>query len=446
MLAIGLLAGVAAIAVVPPFITYDGPAHYLRTVQIAEKHFRPTVYSYRQVGGEVPQRYSRFVNKLWGSYWNDRQLLNLSAWAAIAQQQPGDSDKVREEFTNVAVYSPANYLPQCLGLGVSRFFSRSPLWANRGACAGNLLLFLTLIVVALETMPGFQTSLLLIATSPLLFIQASSVSADAINFTIPICMFALVWKLRNNRLAPQPWALAALTILAFWTALLKPTQVVCIGLLCFVPTAAFGSSWRRAVWVAGTIAASGAFWFLWNRPYLNVHIAAWFEPSRPALDAQKELLLRSPQYFFEAFGRFLGRDLWPQWKALYGNVGGWVPPPIMAVLSALSYVFLLALSCESGRNSSRDLRWAVICFLHAAALLLFMAVTLWVTWSVGPNDYIRLGGRYLFLVVTLAFATCSCLAGGSFGIGRKYFLFAGLAANVAGLALILGVTAAQTLR
>ena len=71
--------------------------------------------------------------------------MTLSQWSAIARVQPGDNIRVREEFTNTAVYSPANYIPQGIAMALSRTVDGSPLWAHRAACILNLLLYLALV-------------------------------------------------------------------------------------------------------------------------------------------------------------------------------------------------------------------------------------------------------------------------------------------------------------
>ena len=71
--------------------------------------------------------------------------MTLSQWSAIARVQPGDNIRVREEFTNTAVYSPANYIPQGIAMALSRTVDDSPLWAHRAACILNLLLYLALV-------------------------------------------------------------------------------------------------------------------------------------------------------------------------------------------------------------------------------------------------------------------------------------------------------------
>ena len=86
-------------------------------------------------------------------------------------------------------------------MAFGRMTGGSPLWASRAACGLSLPFYLTLVIFALETMPRFQTGLLLIATSPLLLIQSSTLSTDGINFAVLLC----VW-LHGGAVVDQLWS------------------------------------------------------------------------------------------------------------------------------------------------------------------------------------------------------------------------------------------------
>jgi len=199
MAVVALLVGAVAIVVVPPVSTFDAPGHYFRSEVISRGHFRPTQYSDRQLGSAIATRHTRFVNTLWFNYWNLKRLMTLREWADLARIQPGDDKRVRQELTNIAVYSPANYIPQSIAMAVNRISGGSPLSGSRSACTLNLLLYIALVIFALQKLPRFQTGLLLVATSPFLLIQAATLSSDGINFAVPLCVFALVWKSPRQR-------------------------------------------------------------------------------------------------------------------------------------------------------------------------------------------------------------------------------------------------------
>jgi uncharacterized membrane protein len=447
MLVVALLVGALAIIIVPPVSTFDAPGHYFRSEVISRGHFRPIQYSERQMGSDIPARHTRFVNTLWFHYWNLKRLGTLRDWVDIAKFQPGDDKRVRQELTNIAVYSPANYIPQGIALWANRILGGSPLGGSRAACTLNLLLYIALVVFALQKVPRFQRGLLLIATSPFLLIQASTLSSDGINFAVPLCVFALVWKMRADPDVTQVnMNLAALVGLAVWTALLKPTQIICLAILLFVPESYFHSRREKALWLIATFSIAASLWSYWNTPYLDVNIAGWYDPTHPAVANQKAWLLSHPQDLLNAIKAFFSSDAFPQLRNSYGGVGGWIPAWVASALNSLSYVYVVVLGLEACRNLCPDRIWGLITLTLSLALLLFMAVTLWICYGVRNTDHIPyLGGRYLFLVIALAFLGFSELLGQRIPIRGRYTLAAGLATNLAGLSLILIPTALKVL-
>ena len=196
-------------------------------------------------------------------------------------------------------------------------------------------------------MPRFQSGLLLIATSPLLLIQSATLNIDGINFGVPMCMFALVWKMRTAPGSDPGLSLAIVTCLAWWTALLKPTQIVELAVLLFIPQECFRSGRKKAAWLLSTLCMAAGLWLYWNKPYLDVNIAGWFDPSHPPISAQRAWLLQHPGDLLNALGIFFHRDFFPQWKDFYGGVGGWTHKWVLSTVSS----FVLSISRSTGSRN-----------------------------------------------------------------------------------------------
>ena len=441
----GLLVGLVAIAYVPPAVTFDGPSHFFRAVQISHGQFRSTRYSDSKLGGNVPHEDSQFIHTLWTSYWEKHNFLRTSDWSGIASMAPGNGQMDREEFTNTAVYSPANYVPQCIGMIASRIFTRSPLWEHRLACAANLACYLLLVVSFLEAADALRPSLVLIATSPLILIQAASENTDGVNFAIPVVLFALVWRLRRDPPEDCRFRLFLGFVLTLYIALLKPTEIACLGFLFFIPSACFGSRKIKLIWLSCSLFTAGAAWLCWNGPYFDVNIAKWFDPGHPPIHEQKAWLLSHPGDFARAFLNFIGDGFCVQWGLFYGGVGGWISDRLLYFLLRLSHYLLAVLLLIPLCASKRDLRWATANGLLAGFLLLFISVTLWVSYGVRDFGYIPyLGGRYLFLVYTFCIAAWSSLFNGWIPSLAKPLMCVGLIINSIGAGLILASIAQRT--
>ena len=445
ILIVGFSIGTIGIIVVPPVVTFDGPSHYFRAEQISIGQFRASRYSDTQFGGQIPANSSNFVGALWSSYWVDHRFLTLSDWSRIDRESGGSATGVRREFTNSAVYSPANYLPQSCGMLIVRIFTQSPLWAHRAACGANLVAYLLLMALVLEAMPPFRTALLLVATSPLLLLQAATESIDALNFAFPMLLVAMVWRIWNQPALNHRITLRGLLLLSLYIALLKPTNVACLGLLLFLPTAAFGSPRNKVIWLVATLVLSTGVWLAWNAAYLDVNVAGWYDPKHPAVSEQKAWLLRHPADFVGTFWSFLRRELLVQWEYSYSGIGGWVSGRLQFFLQRLSDLILGILVVAPICFGKRDLRWSSLCAMMAVGVLAFIALTLWVSYGVKHEAYIPyLGGRYLFVPFMFAVMAWSSLFNGPRDRPRRWAILLGLSINLVGLSSVLMETARIT--
>jgi hypothetical protein len=438
LLVLGLAFGLLAVVLVPPAITYDGPSHFFRALQVSEGTVRSTAFSERAVGGLLPTGQVEYVNGLWFAYWGQHHFGTLPEWAGRSRQVAGHRERERVEFTNTAVYSPLNYLFPALGMRVAAAFSPSPLLASRLGCLGNLLGYLALVVLAVERIPRYRAGLLLLSTCPLLLIQAASLSTDAINHALPALLLAWVWAVRVQAPVRPRRDLAIIVLLCLLVALLKPTALVTLACLPWLPTARFGSVRAKAAFLAATFLGALAVWFLWNRANLTVDVAGWFDGSRLPASAQKEWFLRDPRRFGPPFLHLLRYNLLPQWPHLFADVGGWIPDRLYLALDALSFLFLGTLVLAPGWDGKPDWSWAAGMVAQAAATLVLLALTLWLAFGTQDVAWVPgLVGRYLTVVVLgLGIAVAEVWHRGITRIRRGLF-WLGLAANTAGLAAIL---------
>jgi hypothetical protein len=439
-LLVGALFGIPAVFLVPPAATFDGPSHYFRALQVSEGRMRPEYYSETAVGGTLPRSHVDFVNTLWRSYWDGHDFGTLAA------RSLKDSGTTRVEFTNTAIYSPANYALQAAGMRIAAWVTPSPLSAHRAACLCNLAGYIAFVVAALELLPHFHWGALIVATFPLSVIQAASVSADGINFAAPLLLMASAWRLRAQAARASAVDLAVVLSAGLVTVLLKPTAVALLACIALIPERHFGSRRARFGCLCAYFLCAAGAWYAWNRANMNVDVARWFKPDHPPLAAQKAWFIGDPRRFIEPFRNLLlANDLAPQWPHMFCDVGGWIPPGLYRPLSWLSFVVLAGLvTCGSWREAA-DWKWAAALALQSFAVLFLVALALWVSFgTVGAQHVPGLAGRYLPPVVLgLAAAWQEALHGG-FPRIRSGLSWAALAANCAGLTAILASIASRT--
>ncbi|HEY1793924.1 MAG TPA: DUF2142 domain-containing protein [Opitutaceae bacterium] len=450
-IAIAVLAvlGIPAVFLVPPAVTFDGPSHYFRALQVSEGTMRAERFSDRAVGGRLPESHVRFVNSmLWSSYWGPgHDFMGLGEWSRLSTRAAALRGDERVEFTNTAVYSPANYVPQALGMRMGTMISGWPLLAAWLGCLFNLAGYGALVVAALQLAPRFERGVLLLSLCPLIVFQAASPSADAVNFALPLLFIAWAWRLRHGEVERPGAELAGLFAAGIGVALLKPVLLPVVACAALLPDRCFGG--RRAARLAATallFAGALAAWYGWNRGNAGIDVAGWFDASRPPPSGQVLALEAGPLGFLSAFGHWLVRDMAPQWPDLYAYVGGWAGAATFRLNSALSLVLLVGLLACEARGGPRDGRWAGLLALVAAAVIGATALSLWIYFGTpGVPTIPGFAGRYLYLpAAALAIAASELTRGGAPRV-RTALFWAALAAEIAGTAAILVPVAARSL-
>jgi hypothetical protein len=444
----GILFGIPAVILVPPVVTYDGPNHYLRALQVSEGHLRAERYSERAVGGALPSRNTDFLNSILRNYYwgNEASYMDRRQWEAISSQEEGVPGVRRVEFTNTAIYSPVNYAFQAVGMRLANAFSPSPLLANWMGCLFNLAGYLLLVVLAIELAPHFRRGVLLLASCPLLLIQASSLSADAVNFALPLLVLAWVWRLCAREVAHPAREIAGAFALGLLVALLKPTLIAILPCLLLVPARRFGGgALAKAAALSAYFLVAAGVWLAWNRSNFDVDVGRWYVPARAALAEKKQWFHEHPLGFTAPFLSVLTHDLAEQWPHFYGDPGDWVPSGAYRLNAALSLVFLAGfLGCASWSGApSRP--WAAAMLAMAFVQVFLTALALWLAFgTVGMQVVPRFVGRYLFVpVLGFGMAWGEMLHRG-FPRARSVLFWAALAANAAGLAAIVAPTALRT--
>jgi hypothetical protein len=433
---------------VPPVVTYDGPNHYLRALQVSEGHLRAERFSERAVGGTLPNSHIDFLNSILRNYYwgSGADFMERGQWEAISSQEERVPGERRVEFTNTAIYSPVNYAFQALGMRLAGSLSPSPLLANWTGCLFNLAGYLLLVFLAIECAPQYRRGILLLSSSPLLLIQAASLSADAVNYALPLLVLAWSWRLCVAEVSHPAREIAGVFALGLLVALLKPTLVAILPCLLLIPARRLGmSGLAKAAGLSAYFLLAAGVWYAWNRAYLDVDVARWYVPAREALAAKKQWLHEHPLGFATPFLSVLTHDLADQWPHLYGDPGDWISKGAYRLNAALSLVFLVGfLGCASWSGAPRR-AWAAGMLAMAFVQVFLTALALWLAFgSVGMPVVPRFVGRYLFVpVLGFGMAWAEMLHGG-YPRARSLLFWAALAANAAGLAAIVAPVALRT--
>jgi uncharacterized membrane protein len=400
-------------------------------LQVSTGVVRPAIYSKTAVGGELPERYKAYIDSLWPIYWTKDKFGSWEQWRVLGVRLPANSGHTRVEFTNTAIYSPLNYFGSGVGIAIANLFSQSPFVAERAGIVGNLIIYCTIMVLAIEALPVFRRGALLIGTSPLLLFQAMSVSPDGLNFCLPLLYFAIILRVRLSERGSRQTVVLIILLLGALMAMLKPTAIVLMGFLLLLPEEDTGGRWRKLLLVLGAMLAGSFLWLWWNGPYLDIEINRWFFPEHHPASEMKAYFIQKPWRFARPLWRAFTQELWAAWPSGYTYVGGWIPAVDYEKQMIPLKVFQICFFLCGGWSVRTDIAIPVVSLLMGLISFGIIALTLWLSYGeIGVDHIPYLAGRYLLFAFFCGAFGISALTHSFLPNLRQKLLWPGLAINL----------------
>lgn len=409
----GLVLGTFHVAFEPPISTFDAEAHYYRTWMLAHGEIRGHNYGDNRLGTEVQRRDVRFVS--WCRRLPNGEISSYSReeLQIVAQRLEHRSDAPSIVwFTNTAINSPLNYVPQVLGFWVGQASGLGILGTYRTSCMANLLAFIALGLICLRILPHGHLLCAGFLLIPMVLAQAATQSIDGINLVLPMVLLAWLWHLREDGRRIDRNALAATLALCVGVCLLKATAAVFLGALILLRRRQFASPARWFVALATCMIAGISAWYAWNRPHLELDTASYFGlPGDPP--AQWAILFETPSTFLRAALRFVANNTWERWGSGFlhpqvpvteGSRDLWPALRTMALVTALLLTF-------TERKAHDRTAPMLIGGIGVANYLLILFV-FWIGYTPPDTQHIDhvVQGRYLTLFFLLVFLALPALA------------------------------------
>lgn len=403
------LAGALPVALVlcfliAPMQAPDESRHFLRACQFAQGQILPEIDpNTHKAGGLLPAAAVDFVrDKMNPEYYRNEDRLHsiaarLRALNAAAQHQAPLSQQEFGVFPGSAIYFPALYLPQTVGIRLARLFTYKVYLWFYAARVANAVTAIGLIFLALLLARGYRLVLLIPAILPMSLYQISSVSSDAEFISVSILFVALSIRFVGSDGRALRGALIACL---FLLTLGKPVYLP-FALLLLPAYKRLG--WRRAIlFCAGVIAFCSCAYVAWSyfvRPIFAM-AARDFESRNPS--AQVGYILTHPVGFLIALRHTVIWDSSTMIRSMIGDFG-WVGMPLPLWFYHLTYgFFAIILLCLFLNWKQIRISKFLSGGFAAAGALLAIALAGYVLWCpVGSNVIGQLQGRYFIPVLAI---------------------------------------------
>ena len=359
--------------------------------------------------------------------------LHTTTFRDVINNRGVELDKNNENwyvFPNMALYSPVSYIPQLLGLVVTRLFTNKVLVM---AYVGRLMMALFTVIMltlAIKIMPVKKESVFILGMLPMMFQEGISWSADAFINVVAIFYICYVlylafgknairsastvtseknairsastatdgnavvtggtWCDTNDRISTLN--LILLWVLSLTIALCKVVYVPLILLMVIISKDRYGGRMKKIINCCGTFIAGCALNLAWMS-LTNLTESASGEQIQYILTYPFEFIKIIPRtlltFTTEIFGEFLGN-----------NLGGLNIPvySLPLVLMGIYWLYVTMVPTDDdGPSFSTGVKWVFALVWILVIALTFGSMYLGFN-SVGNNLIVGFQGRYLIPV------------------------------------------------
>ncbi len=352
---IALVFGLLFVFITPVNSVPDESGHFLRSYQISELKIISKINNNR-IGDSLPGNFTSLMNN-----WQ------IKYHCVIKQKE--QNRNTFYDFRYQAVFSPASYLPQAIGISIAKWFTSSNIPIYYLGRIFNLLFFIGLLYFTLKIIPIYKWLFFALALNPMTLYLAGSYSADtpAIGlsyFTIAYILF-LAFSNEKEKLTRKDYVILFLSL--SFLALIKNAYFLIGFFILIIPESKFGSRKNKILSIFSITILSIGLNYLWM---LQIHeILPLYMSTKTNPDVQLNFILHNPFEFISILIRSLNAYLFGWWiPSAIGNFGnlGLLLPAKMTSLYAIVF-FILALI-----GANKEIRFSF--FQKGVSIFIFISI------------------------------------------------------------------------
>ena len=168
----------------------------------------------------------------------------------VVEETEEDGTKTPEEFLtfgNVAVYTFVSYVPQAIGIALSRIFTDNILVQMYVGRVFNFAIYVAIMYFSLKIIPFKKLAVFMIAFLPIAMQQAASLSPDALTNSLSIFFVSYVLHLiyREDKMTRKDYIILAIS--SILVAIIKIIYLPLCALVFLIPDKKFDT--RKKKWI-----------------------------------------------------------------------------------------------------------------------------------------------------------------------------------------------------
>ncbi len=412
---VGLLFGILFIVITPPFEVPDETVHYLYAYHVSLGNLKAVMRADGTVGATLPTSLALTSGRMIRTVFFNPEG-RLSPRSIIARLGEPLNPQVTNfiDFHSIAIYSPATYMPQALGMLVGRVLGLSPLLLMYLGRLVNMLVALALTTYAIKVTPVAKWTFFLLSLAPMAVFLRSSLSADAPANAAAIMLTAVIARYAfDKETVLDRRGLLTIVLLSIFLALTKLVYFVLPALCVLIPASKFASRRQWTLFCAGLMALSvmaALTWYMVSHdilvsPIMTISGGGSLKPLNTfSLTGQLASVLSHPvQYLAMVAGNLW--DFGAIYLQQYIGVLGWLDTPLPEWL-LISFGFMLLLVALVDGPRAHHVTIGTGSKIVLLALFLVVLLLTWsaVYFSIEVGATVRgsmIQGRYLIPIMPL---------------------------------------------
>lgn len=311
-----------------------------------------------------------------------------------------DTDSKYFSYANANLFF--GYIPQAVGIIISKVLHVNTFWVLIIGRLMNLLLYASIIRYALKKAPIYKIPLAIISILPISLFIAASYNADTTTYALgimAISYFLYMYKKKDISIKN----IAIYFVICTLLGLVKLPYCLFIGLLIFIPKDHYESSktyYKGIIFIVITaiIAVGWAGISVMRTEYSPYQ--AYYDSNGVDSGKQVIYILNNPFTFLKDFVFAMGKNISSYVEQL--NVYGWFTYGMPEVIRIIFNIFLLAVIVLYPSKEKLCKKTTVGAFLVAIGVFVCTCLTLYISWTtVGLDNVLGVQGRYFIPAIGL---------------------------------------------
>ena len=398
-----LVLGSIFIVLSPLFTGSDEHNHYYRIYEITEGVFVTPTEQF--VGSNMPESLQETFEIASGNNTKIKykDIKKMKKIKLNKEQTKQYGDLWTNSYSNTALYSPIQYLPQVLGFIIGKMIGLGPLLIGMLGRLFNLIFYALIGFFCLKIIPKSKMFYFLILISPNMLQCATTLSADAFTngiFLLILSMFLNIYYRETKIKRSEEIFLFALSVLI---SLCKIVYLPIVLLLLIIIKDKFKKGKKeKIIFSVITITCSVVVSLLWMKCTKGV-----FAISYDKTELQKQFIIHNPIEYAVIFIRTFSINIVKYIECLFVGTTMYHSQLEMPILISLIYVIIAVISLikEKEENKFTILQKILIAFIGLIIIgLISTAIYIQCTaqFSSVGNDVIQgIQGRYFIPVIFL---------------------------------------------